>query len=177
MNTPHQSQVSESRTRPRANFFAKTPLAQATAVAPEMTPASPSRQLRVTRPTAKLIDSNNHEKAALAFQRAAVDAEIARIEAAALAAAAATATPSPSTPSPQPTLSVTTSVTTREPSFTSTHESSSPSEIPVVIQGRKKRQFQVIVSSDEDEDDSDKAPKKKKKRLETKANCKFLVIV
>ena len=171
MNTPHQSQVSESRTRPRAIFFAKTPLAQATAVAPEMTPASPSHQLRVTRPTAKLIDSNNHEKAALAFQRAAVDAEIARIE------AAATATPSPSTPSPQPTLSITTSVTTREPSFTSTHESSSPSKIPLVIQGRKKRQFQVIVSSDEDEDDSDKAPKKKKKRLETKANCKFLVIV
>ena len=109
-----------STKKKRANFFAKTPLAQATAVAPEMTPASPSCQLRVTHPTAKLIDSNNHQKAALAFQRAAVDAEIARIE-------AATATPSPSTPSPQPTLSITTSITTCEPSFTSTHESSSPS--------------------------------------------------
>ena len=59
MNTLHQSQVSESLPRPRANFFAETPLAQAAAVAPKMTPASPSRQLRVTCPTAKLIDSNN----------------------------------------------------------------------------------------------------------------------
>ena len=52
-------------------------------VAPEMTPASPSCQLRVTCPMAKLIDSSNHEKAALAFQHATVAAKIACVKAAA----------------------------------------------------------------------------------------------
>lgn len=182
MNAPHQSEsrISESRplARPRANFFVKTPLTQA-AVAPEMAAASPSRQLRVTRPTAKLIDG---EKAALPFQRAAVAAEIARVEAAALAAAdAAAATASPSTPSPQPTLSVTTCqpsiLSTRQPSPTLSNKTQDSDEIPQVIQGKKKRQLVISSEEDEESDNRRDAPKKKKKRTQKKANCKFLIFI
>ena len=171
MDTPHPC--------PTAKKNGKAPLtfpSQRTAVAPEVAclepsashaAASPLCQSRVSRPTAKLIDGNNQEKAALTFQRAAVAAEIAHVEAIEAAAASHTTAVSPSTPTTHP--------TTREPSTVTTHEpspgpSNQTQDEPQITQGRNKRQ--IIISSDEEESDSNEQPKKKIRR-KTWANCKF----
>ena len=167
-----------------------------TAVAPEIEHLEASheadnahllRQSRVSRPTAKLIDGNNHEKATLTFQRAAVAAEIACVEASASHAAAAThrsISESPSTPSPQtpqPTLSVISTgacTGSSDSSFTGTsftHESSinqtqdELDEGPRVTQSKNKRR--QIISFDEDDDEA--LTGKKKKKTKVNSNCKF----
>ena len=147
------------------------------------------RQSRVSRPTAKLIDVNNYEKAALTFQRAAVAAEIARVEAVEASAshagnaAAASFSESPSTPSPQPTLSVISTGTrnsnlsftgtsfTRESSINQTQDELD--EGPPVTHSKNKRR-KIILSSDEDNDEAPTGQKKKKtKAAEVNSSCKF----
>ena len=147
------------------------------------------RQSRVSRPTAKLIDVNNYEKAALTFQRAAVAAEIARVEAVEASAshagnaAAASFSESPSTPSPQPTLSViSTGTRNSDLSFTGTSFTCESSinqtqdeldEGPPVTHSKNKRR-KIILSSDEDNDEAPTGQKKKKtKAAEVNSSCKF----
>jgi hypothetical protein len=165
MEPLRQSQV--PRPRPTAKNVPKDPLALA--VVPEIASGlegSVSRQSRVTRPTAKLIDGNNHAKPALTFQRAAVAAEIARVA----TDEASASPPSPSTPSSQPTVvSSFPSAPSREPSLSASNLT--PDECSPVIQSKNKRR--TILSSDEDEPEPevDKAPKKKK--MTRKSICKY----
>jgi hypothetical protein len=163
---------------PRPRPTAKS--AQQAAVAPEIASASGLeallRQSRVTCPTAKLIDGNNHEKLALTFQRAAVAAEIARVEAVeALALAASESLSSPSI-SPQPTLSESV-VSTREPSAASREPSPSASnpkhdQNSQVIRGKNKRP--IILSSDDDEPDGNARQKKSKTTQNSICECSIL---
>ena len=198
MDAPWQSQV--PRPRPTAK---KTPVNAvvatngskiATAAHLEADDAVNAllRQSRVSRPTAKLIDVNNHEKAALTFQHAAVAAEIARVEGLEAVeasashagnAAAASFSESPSTPSPQPTLSVISTGTrnsnlsftgtsfTRESSINQTQDELD--EGPPVTHSRNKRR-KIVLSSDEDNDEAPTGQKKKKtKAAEVNSSCKF----
>jgi hypothetical protein len=193
MDAPRQSQV--PRPRPTAK---KTPVVATSDIATaahletdDAVNAHLLRQSRVSRPTAKLIDGNNHEKAALTFQRAAVAAEIARVEAVEAStshAAAATGSisasaPSPlaSTPSPQPSLSdiytgtctgSSDSSFTRESSITGNQTEDELDEGPRVTQSKNKRR--QIISSDEDDDEAPTGKKKKKKKVNS--SCKFLLL-
>ena len=108
------------------------------------------RQPRITRPTAKLVDVNNGEKAPLTFQRAAVAAAVtARLE-----THAAPSLP-PSSPS-QATL-------TQQESFNINEEATDQeSDLPTGIPGGSKRQ--IVISSDDDSESSVEGGKPKKKQ-------------
>ena len=170
MEPLHETHV--PRPRPTAKNVAKDP----PAIVPEMAgglEASVSRQSRVTRPTAKLIDGNNHKKPALLFQRAAIAAEIARVSEANEATTALAPSSSPPTPSPQPTpgLSATDSVSSFEPSPASCEPSLSLSASSQLIRSKNKRP--IILSSDEDEPQTDGNPVPKKKKTTRKSICKY----
>ena len=101
------------------------------------------RQPRITRPTAKLI--NNGEKAPLTFQRAAVAAETARLE------AALKAQTTPSSPSPSP-LAFT------QQSSDTNAETDDQESIPA---GSKR---QIIISDDESSIEGGSEQKKRQKK-------------
>ena len=115
------------------------------------------RQPRVTRPTAKLVDINNGEKAPLTFQRAAVAA------AAAVTARVEThhvAPPSESLPPSSP------STLTRQVSFNTDDgdDLSQESALPIrAIPGGSKRQI-VLSSDDESSIEGSKQKKKQKSK-------------
>jgi hypothetical protein len=111
------------------------------------------RQPRITRPTAKLVDINNGEKAPLAFQRAAVAAAVtARLE-------AHDAVPSlpPSSGGESSPSTLTQQVSE---SFNDVDEDGTDQESVLPITGGSKRQ--IIVSSD-DESSVESSKKKKQK--------------
>lgn len=165
MDPLRQSQV--PRPRPTAKNVADDP----PAIVPEIAgglDTSVSRQSRVTRPTAKLIDGNNHEKPALTFQRAAVAAEIARVATEAIQANPSQSTPSPS---PQPTVSsLELSATSHDPSPSTSNPTQE--ERSKSIRGKNKRN--IIVSSDDSEDEpEDNVAAKKTKTTLNSVICKY----
>ena len=114
------------------------------------------RQPRVTRPTAKLVDINNGEKAPLTFQRAAVAAAVtARID-------THVAPPSESLP---PSSDSSLSTLTQQASFnTNDDDLSQESDLPTrAIPAGSKRQI-VISSDDEGSIEGSKQKKKQKSK-------------
>jgi hypothetical protein len=150
---------------------------------------------RVTRPTAKLADGNNIEKAPLTFQRLAVEAENARIKAMQLSetgselhgdASLPTLTQSSQLPpaipslastrptSPGPLPVATPSDTQQQPE----RDSASEDDTPPTRTGTKHRRPATPIalellssdSDDEQQEKREKAPKKKKKKRSHTAN-------
>jgi hypothetical protein len=127
------------------------------------------RQGRVTRPTAKLVDINNGEKAPLPFQRAAIAAaaaaETARLEALKAHTASAAPAPVPPSSSPGPSFppsSPATSGLTPQASF-NTEATSSDREDELPIPGGSK--CHILISDDESSvEDSGKLKKKQKSK-------------
>ena len=110
------------------------------------------RQPRITRPTAKLVDINNGEKAPLAFQRAAV--------AAAVTACLEAHDAVPSLPPSSSESSPSTLTQQVSKSFNDVDEDGTDQESVLPITGGSKRQ--IIVSSD-DESSVESSKKKKQK--------------
>ena len=111
------------------------------------------RQARVSRPTAKLVDVNNGEKAPLPFQRAAIAAaaaaDVARLELEALkTASAAPPLSSPALPSSSASFPPS-GPSTRTPqlSFNTEIDDNSDQEAELPIPGGSKRR--ILISDDE----------------------------
>ena len=120
------------------------------------------RQPRITRPTTKLI--NNGEKAPLTFQRAAVAAETARLEAAFKAQTTASSASLPSSsPSPDSPLAIT---ATQKSSDTNKETDSDDQEFTPAA-GSK---HQIISDDESSAEDSDGGKQRKRQKKKLKGN-------
>jgi hypothetical protein len=149
----------------------------------------PAGARRVTRPTAKLADGNNLEKAPLGFQRMAVQAENARVKAiqamqqsdseshgsnASFSTLPQSSKSIPASPSP--------SVSTRPTTPSHSDEENECNTLPTAVPVTKRHRDRPVISSESDNEyeKPENAPKKKKnmkKRTHSTANKGKLISI
>ena len=137
-----------------------------------MEASRPSR--RISRPTAKLADGSNVEKAPFTFQRVAVEAENARVKAMQLSHSAASlptlSESDPQFPPPSPSLVSTSLRTSPAPSDAAHIENDTPASTEIEL-------LQVTVTSDNENDRAENVPKKKKRMHAARENSKCLTTI
>ena len=118
------------------------------------------RQPRITQPTAKLI--NNGEKAPLTFQRAAVAAKTARLEA--VKAQIQPTAAAESSPSSSP-LAFSQQSTSADTNLNEENDSDNQESNPA---GTRSKRHQIVSASDSDNESSIEQLERKKKKLKGK---------